>query len=298
MTEMQSAPDESTGIAAALGFFVNLGTKLDKTSDKLLARSAKPVHKPVGGSAVADGVNPTIIRVNSKPQAGRIWNILSAGIYGNDPHTPVGAPATTATGGFAQGASVAAPGANTQIVAITLPPGTYQVSVTALASGTLAAADNNNINLRNSSLGTNITGILLMDATTANAPTINPPVQITLTTTQTIQVRSIAAATAGSIYSAVITAIPVADFNSDLSPVFADLYAGQVPDPMTAALTDVIDSGMTVPSSNDYSAGVYWASMLDELFAVVYNAAANQQLVLVVNVAEYPVEAVEAMSLE
>lgn len=281
-------------IAAAIELGIG---KIDEMNRGIKAlRHVKPINKPVAGSAIVQaGVSPTIIRATNRVGSGRVWNILSAGIYGADPHSPVGPPQATPTGGFSNGASAAAPAANTQIAPLNLPPGVWDIYVTTLPSGTLAAGDNSNLKLVNVTAGATIVPVIPMDATTANSGTNSGPFQVQLSAQSTIAAEPIANATAGSVYTVSLTAVPVGgQFTTN---VIADLYAGQVPDPMTPAFTDLFDSAVPVPISKDYSKGVYWANMGDEVFALVFNANVGQQLVFVCNVDEYPIDSVQAMEI-
>ena len=286
-------------MAFEIGAAIELGIGQLQEMNKGIAalQRTRPVRKPIAGSAtVITGVNPTVIRATSRPASGRAWNILSAGIYGADPHTPVGPPQATPTGGFAADGSATAPAAGATIASVTLPPGVYNIYVNMLASGTLAAGDNNNVYLTNVTAGSAIVTPIEMDATTANAPTPSGPFQVQLSQQSVIRVLAIANATAGSIYTASLSAIPVTQGQFSTN-VVADLYSGQIPEIGSAAMADLFDSAVPVPMTKDYSAEVYWAQPNDEVFALVYNASVGQQLALVANVAEYPIDTVMAMEI-
>lgn len=279
------------GIAVGAEIFAGFGGKLDGIQNAINGLGVKPVHRSVGGSAISNGTSPLLIATNSAPSDGRVWNILKAGLFGSDPHTPLGIGQATSTGGLVASGSVTSPAANANIVFLSLPPGTYQIYAATMASGTLAAGDNNNMRLRNATANTNIVNSLILDATTANVPFINGPFVITLTATQTLVVQVIAAGTASSVYTATISAIPVS------VSVFADVYTGQVPDPQMADFNSVILSAQDIPSVTQFSRHVEWAKSGEYLFALAYNVPANQQVVLTGRVAEYPVAAVEALAI-
>ena len=198
------------GAAAFLDFGKDVSRKLDSLSP------ARPIIKPVGGSAIGDGVtSPILVKVQVSPASGRLWNILRLGVFGSDPHTTV-QPGS----GIGSAHQITSPGAGQDITGITLPSGIYNLYGTTLAGGTLAAADFNNLELQS------ITGgdVTLLNYLPLLAPTPGQaswgPYQIDVSAIQanlanpltpiTVQVKSIAAATAGAIYYASLTAVPVA----------------------------------------------------------------------------------------
>lgn len=270
-----------------------------KADSILEAINREPVRRPVAGSAVVvANVNPTIVPVEMTVPDGRLWNILSVLVAGTDPHTPVGQPTSTPTGGLSTGGVANAPTAGTAVVSLTLPPGTYLINVATLASGTVAAGDNNNVQLYNATAAAVITSPLLQDATAGTNTAPNPPIPLTLAVQSVITVRAIANATAGSVYTAVISAVPQANGNTTTSPVTADVYAGQVPDPMAPPITDCIAGNMPVPKQLWFSKEVVWARSGSNVFAQVFNASVGQTLTISLNVAEYPLAAKEALVIQ
>lgn len=75
-----------------IGAAVELGLgQLDTINRNLKAlRDVRPVYKMVGSSIVQQGAGPDFVQVRSSPAVGRVWNVLSLGVFGADDHTAVG----------------------------------------------------------------------------------------------------------------------------------------------------------------------------------------------------------------
>ncbi len=65
----------------------------------------------------------------------------------------------------------------------------------------------------------------------------------------------------------------------------------------TPEFTAQLDSGLDIPSIQYYTKWALWGHMGERPLALAYNLPANQQVVLVCRVAEYPVDAVEALTI-
>lgn len=99
------------------------------------------------------------------------------------------------------------PPAFKSIVSVTLQPGDYYLSGASYLSGTTAAADENNIELRNVTNSTSpLTPLPLL---TDGNPAPWGPVEIQLSEVTTFEVRTLRAGTTGAIYTALISAVPV-----------------------------------------------------------------------------------------
>ena len=63
--------------------------------------TAKPIHKPTMGSTQTGGVAPAslILPCQTHPASGRVWNVLSVSIFGNDDHTAVAGAIAAIYGG-------------------------------------------------------------------------------------------------------------------------------------------------------------------------------------------------------
>lgn len=60
--------------------------KIIQQNEKMLKRGCKPIHRPVVGSLTGVTGSQTLI-TNDSVDAGRVWNVLKIGIFGNDGHT-------------------------------------------------------------------------------------------------------------------------------------------------------------------------------------------------------------------
>lgn len=77
----------------------------------------------------------------------------------------------------------------------------------------------------------------------------------------------------------------------------ADVYAGSAPDVSGPTLDNAIIGGVAIPSVTNITKHVDWCSTGEQIFAVITGGQSGQQISLVARVAEYPVSAVEAMSV-
>lgn len=127
--------DHGTGFMIGAQAFLDLGQKLDKISSKM---DMRPVYKPVGNSGIINGPSATLIEIPITPARGRIWNVLSVGVYGPDAHTSVGsnvtAPAVPAS-------TVPAFNNNNQAVIVTVTGGTVTaIAVNGVTTGATSGA--------------------------------------------------------------------------------------------------------------------------------------------------------------
>ena len=99
--------------------------------------------------------------------------------------------------------SAAAPGAGVTVVTLTPGAGTWNVSVATHMIGPLAAVDDNNMSLSAPGFGP---ATLIADNSSPSIPFQNGPYRITLAAGQALTVAAIAAATAGTTYTAQIIA--------------------------------------------------------------------------------------------
>jgi hypothetical protein len=233
---------DGTGFMVGAQAFLDLGQKLDKIHGKL---DIRPIYKPVGNSGVINGPSSTLIEIPITPGRGRIWNVLSVGVYGPDAHTNVGsnvtAPAVPASG-------VPVFNNNNQAVIVTVTGGT----VTAIA----------------------VNGV----TTGATTGPITVPAFGWITLTYSVAPTWAWAGTTGS--------------------AVADIYAGTAADPSSPTLDNVIASAMPIPSTLSFSKQVHWCSTGERLLAIISNAGFGaQNLSFIARVAEYPVQAVEAMTI-
>lgn len=267
--------------------------KQDETNKQLRKLGLPlPIHKPVMGSVQFGSPAPSIaiLEVTARPQAGRVWNVLSVSLFGSDAHTPLENITFTNDG------SATAPAANANISgAITPSPGSYIANwIVSLIGGAPAApADANNFKLI-------LNGVAKI-SNSQNPAAIGTYTQLAVPFVadgvNTSHVNTVGAGTAGVVYSAQITAIP--QFGPGTLPqTFADIYAGALSsnDPATAQVfTDVIFSAAAIPSVNFVPRQAVWMHELETIYAVIYSPPANSQVIITARVAEYPVEAVEAL---
>jgi hypothetical protein len=102
--------------------------------------------------------------------------------------------------------------------------------------------------------------------------------------------------TVGRVWNVLKVAVFGADAHTSISNVNVDVYAGTNPDPGNPALTDVILSGLAVPSITQFSKEVEWVYPGQQPFALIYGSglAAGQNYELILRVAEYRAVDVEA----
>lgn len=121
--------------------------------------------------------------------------------------TSVSGTVTTAPfnndGASAGGTAVAAPAAGATIATLALAAGTWDVGVTTLIAGTVLALDTTNMVVKGGST------TFYNAPTSLNGSASPQPVRRFLTAGNSVTVTAVAAATAGSIYSAVISAVRV-----------------------------------------------------------------------------------------
>jgi hypothetical protein len=260
-------------------------------------RRPKPIHKAVFGSVQFGATPPAvaIIECAQRPQAGRIWNVFSTSIFGADGHTPLGTDSPAQTQLQAQGTATA-PAANANIsgnTGVATIGTTYLVQWTVGISGTPASpADANNFKLDY--------GAAAIITPSINAAAVGTwtqaPIYYTPTTASNFKVNNIGAATAGTVYSAVVQA--TAQESSIVLPgTFADIYAGMLVSdtPVTQqVLTDEITAAAVIPSINYYPRQSIWIGEMCSVYALIYNPPANAQVVLTARVAEYDTRAIEA----
>lgn len=109
-----------------------------------------------------------------------------------------------------------APAANTNIASVVLAPGVWEITCYARLGlgGVPAAGDNDNVRLRDETNATNILTLPLI--ATQNSVPVPITVRRTITTgTPTYVIEAIGAGTASVVYSAVIVARKVANYNGD-----------------------------------------------------------------------------------
>jgi hypothetical protein len=129
------------GEGAGIGFefmvdhFVNIGKGMRSIRRKM----KDPTELEIGGTISSNGAPVQLIQIQSRPSTGRKWHITFLSVFGNDPHTNIGAlitpPAVPATG-IAQSNYYPFP------VAVTVSGGTVTAinvngSATGLTSGTV-----------------------------------------------------------------------------------------------------------------------------------------------------------------
>lgn len=86
------------------------------------------------------------------------------------------------------------------------------------------------------------------------------------------------------------------DIHTVLSGVIADVYTGDTPDLSGGAVVNAIISA-GVASVTNITKHVDWCASGEHIFALLYGVTAGQQILIAARVAEYPVEAVEALSV-
>lgn len=268
-------------------FFANLSSKMDGISSRLdKLNRMKPVHYPVAASGQQGAaVGELDISVNDTPPAGRIWNILSVSIN------------TTLAGGifspssFGGIGSVTSPAAGATIAQTAfLAEGWYDVTATVFLTGTVAAADANNMQYQNGTA----------TPTLPVVPADNVPTTVTVrsffTTNQRAKIVAVAAGTVGSVYNASIVATPVTAYAASAG-MSADVFLGQnllTPDVSSQILNN---EQFTVPSVYYFPRESVWSHRGETIFARVYQVPANATMTLVARIAEYPLEAVEALTI-
>lgn len=271
---------------------VTLGKQdeLKSSVDKL--GRVKPIHKPVAGANTTGGTAPPllIVECQARPNAGRVWNLLSVSVFGSDAHTP---PAFNT---FQHNGQQAAPAANTNITGNATPsPGSYLVNWSVAISGTPASpADVNNFALiySPSTIGTSVN-----PAAVGSWNQI--PVPLLSNGTSTLHINNVGAATAGTVYSAAFSLSPQVTPGS-LPQTFADVYAGALSSdaPATQQLfTDLVVSAAAIPSVNYVPDKAIWLHSMESIYAIIYNPPINSQFVVTARVGEYPTEAVESLRI-
>lgn len=86
------------------------------------------------------------------------------------------------------------------------------------------------------------------------------------------------------------------DIHTALAGVTADVYSGDTPDLGGGAVVNAIIS-TGVASVTNITKHVDWCASGEQLFALLYGVTAGQQIIMAARVAEYPVEAVEALTV-
>lgn len=304
--------ENGAGFKALIEIGADFGSKLDgikKSTDATASIAAiQPLRYPIFNTATTPAVaqSPFLLQIpeQTSPDKGRIWQVISIGIFGADDHTPL----TNGTGQSVQatGVSGVAPAANTIITSLSAatlaaaaPLGTvWSVQVTYSLQGTITSADANNMEIV-MPIGT-VRQLGVFNGIAGNYTM--PPILLQPAATQNITVTNPNAASAAAVYAATITATPVtSNPNSQLAQPFAVIYAGptsgvQAPN----ALPDVMSEGLNrsanvpIPFFDLIGKDKVWMNPDDILYAWCYNVPALTQLTLVANVDDYPSYAREA----
>lgn len=264
-----------------LEFFTDLGQQVKNIGETLDRQSrCKPIHYAVAGigGTVGNNLQEVDLQVDDYPPYGRVWNLRSVAVQLN----PVlGSQALTNAG------SVTSPGAGAQIVQTpALSAGVYNVTVTTMLGGTVSATDANNMQI---SLG-QPQPVLPVSTIVGQVDTYTYQATVSSLTNH-IAVKAIAAGTVGAIYYATISAVPAA------GSISADVYCGQ--NQLTPDISSqiIFNENFTVPGIYYFPEKAIWSHRGDTIFARVYNVAATTQVSLVAQITEYPLEAVEALSV-
>jgi len=232
-------------IDAAFSLWADFAPKLMKRTETLLGRTEKPIHRPVFGNLIqVSGVQ--LLETTDAVDAGRVWNVLKIGLFGNDGHTALSTvPAVS---------QPAMPASTVAAQNLNLFP--VQVVISA---GTLTAVTVNGINV-GSGDGTYIVP-------------------------------------SGGAISVTYTIAPTWVWTALTSvPAVADVYAssGGSVDPDFSAQ---ILSGAAIPSVSFPPDEAEWMHYGEKLVAWIYGLPANSSVSFVAKIADYPVEAVEAMRI-
>lgn len=255
---------EGFGFEVLLAAFADFS---DKQAKAIAAtKDVSPILTTHWGSAIAAaGVNPTLVQLQdiTSPAAGRCWCVSTAGIYGvADAHTQInGTPITPA------------------------------VNAIPLAASGVASYNNNSTGVNLTISGGTVTAIAINGTTTGlTSGTFFVPAGGTVTVTYTVAPTTFT--TAG---------LPVTN------PVIAEFYAGDSPDaagiagqPLGTPFPDNFgpggNPGITVPNAFTLSRRVIWVNHTETIYALVYGALTGQQFVLVANIEDYPVDAMQGVS--
>lgn len=297
----------------------DLGEKLHANTNALRdLRSRRPIRYPIMGANTTPATNvpnPFLVTCGAgfAPAPGRTYQIEEWGIYGTDDHSPV----LSGTGLTVQGTGVVTnPGASTIIASLSAanlllaaPIGTlWAITWSVGLQGTVTAADANNMRLLMPIATTQMNAIYPGVVGQFGQPNIN----LQPASGNNITVATIAASSgAAAIYTAQIVATPLIAplvFSSGTTPAavpaaFAVVYAGpgagqESPDDL-ASIVSGQNGGpsVDVPYHTSVGDSRIWMKENDIFYAWVYNAPANQQFVLVANVADYVVDAREAVTI-
>lgn len=279
-----------------------LGTQTKEMHHKMMRGEDKAIYKPLGYSfQVPAGATGGQFDIPGSPQRGRTWNILktiicttnpvtglpdlhtvlpgvSVDLYAGtmaDANTPPTADCGILTGNQTifspQGNSLQntgsqlSPTAGTIITSVAaVPAGQYEVSWTTGLGGTTSATDANNFELF-----VGATGVLVSMNGTVSGSTY-PQTTLNLTVPAggaTVSIQAIATATSGAV------------------------YRGQL------VLTPIQNQLGNVPSITTWSRKVEWCAAGERVVAVVYGATAGQVINVIVRVAEYCTDDVEASKI-
>lgn len=75
-------------IEVAAKLFVEGGHQMQQAATNFnKAVSSKPIHKMVGSSIASSGPGPDFLVIQDSPVTGRVWNVLSLQVFGDDDHT-------------------------------------------------------------------------------------------------------------------------------------------------------------------------------------------------------------------
>jgi hypothetical protein len=280
-----------TGVEMELDAFVSLFTeRADKVDKGLHGLKRKlPVRKTLGATVTGTGAATTLLEIPDKPAVGRVWNILTANLDVPALEANFATPATAS-------GNVTAPAGSTAIANIPpaslIPGAEYVITWNVSLNGTVTTADGDNMRL-------NVGSVFVFNAQYPGVngfypmPTITMPYPVN--DAVGIRVRNAAAGSASAIYGAMIVAQPASG-----SGITADIFAGPPFDQYISPqpiVPDRIALGQSLPATMWFPRRSIWLHSEERLYALVYGLPLNDQAVLTVRVAEYPLTAEEATQL-
>lgn len=265
-----------------LKFWAESEDRIVKAIESTKPVTCKPVFKPVFGSNISTAAgSPLIIDTFDQPSPGRMWFIHRLGVFGNDGHTQLWQDQAANTNITAGAGSRTLNGG--QALA-----GIFITLTTAItAAGTVTITGVQNFANGNTSLTFNLPTGATTFSQTFNPPLIANPIGNSITVTFS--------GTSGVGNMEIQGVVPPA--NAPQGDV--EIYVGSPPDIITGELnpplSDLILTVTQVPDVEKYGHRSQAVHMNEHIYAVAYGIQPGQQIVLSAFVAEYPIQAEEAL---
>lgn len=277
-------------ITAAIDLFADRSKRMEKHLEHL---SFKPIQKVIGGSGISVGAGtPLIIVLDDAPSVGRIWNLLTLGIFGNDPHTPSVTPGVN---------NVTVPAATTASVQLNGYQALLGFDLTLSAGGTAAGTVTvSNIAKSPLSGNTTLTYDIPIGATSLSIRYPQPLYTATANGPK-VTVNAITGAGAGdlNVYSGANPFALTTGAGVSFGSGNVDVCIGSSPqaDLQQPSLSDVILMNQSIPTTYKFARRSEWIHFGDRLYIVAYGVPNLSQVAVIARVHDYPVEAEEALAV-